>query len=1272
MGADISLPMFNDFGGSGNVEVFFTKLGKANSIALTTAGTSLLRSADDGKGTQIVFTYARGPIAPGQGRRNPVIARVTATSTGNGTVIKDYGYQSPRIHSTGKFFIGYDQVSSADPFVSEVDAFLNDDRYSGVFLSSRTHDTRTPAVDKFEYRLYGDALFQGIPWKRLTEQGGGWQGTSVPAPPTLAEKTQFLTYEAEVCPATSMITKAAGTLNVTTQHEFPPAFAKHLSCLVQRTVQSGAHADPALDFRHETLLTRNALGQVTQVQALALAGALTLQTIGYNADSTVDRILTPGRGTTVFGYDPIRRLLNQVTTADGVITTVTGRGAATDLIQSLTAERGAGPFSQNFSYDGQERLQKRWNNLGAATALNPNEIISYRFATSLQPAMTSISTLVDGVAGIASNGVEYATAAGEPVATAHRVPEGWSFGNVQRRLKAAGETQIQLRPNLLPADDPLAMTYDGFFVGASLINDAVSSAFGSPVSSATSFHVDVQRRTAVTLDLSGGALRQTTVENGLLSTAAILDSAKRVVSFQDEAQGVYGYAYDALGRLRRVTLPDGKVHRAIYDDYGRVRRVERDGIGAVDTVFDPTTGFPTSKSFSSPAGVPFRRISWTYDSIGRESVALHADLTGTATQTFRSFYDGQTPTAIAPLNAKGLLTAVAGDGYVKTFEYRLDGLLRKRAVSLTGWRTIASEYIYLDDGSVARRITTVLDAAGAVLSSAIYDTDRDAAGRLSAERLNGLPLATFNYDSLGRPSSAVFAGGGSATLGYDGFTRGLVAISQQATAFSSSSSLRWNARGLVDSESIAVGALSLARQHGYSPQGFLTNSADPQSSYVYSYDAIGLPTAIQTGATIRSFTQVGDVLTVGTTQYQFDGVGRTIRRDDLSFLYGPNGQIASANRGLSEWRFLYDEQDRRLVKLSGGAPVAAFLDEGYLDPSGLTEVVQFGGRPVGLVRGGAFQLIGSDPRGSAIADVTGAALVPSPFGSRTARPSFAAALDYVEKGYDADLGVVRMGVRDYDPEIDRFLTPDPLFLEKPELCLKSPVECNLYGYARSNPLKFVDPTGQEGQTWGDWARNKEQWIDSLSFLKPMCSNCNAHSVMGEPAAILKGSLDFLHVGEGLAAAISDPTLSPTQRAMQAGADVLRVIQIATVVGVVFGSVSSALSSAAQTTGQGFRSFSAFKQALGPAGPGQQWHHIVEQTPGNVARFGGEAIHNTGNLVRLGTAFHRQVSGLYSSIRPDITGSTSLTVRQWLSTQSFQAQGAFGQRVLQNISNGVWP
>ncbi|WNG32278.1 hypothetical protein F0U61_00620 [Archangium violaceum] len=101
------------------------------------------------------------------------------------------------------------------------------------------------------------------------------------------------------------------------------------------------------------------------------------------------------------------------------------------------------------------------------------------------------------------------------------------------------------------------------------------------------------------------------------------------------------------------------------------------------------------------------------------------------------------------------------------------------------------------------------------------------------------------------------------------------------------------------------------------------------------------------------------------------------------------------------------------------------------------------------------------------------------------------------------------------------------------------------------------------------------------------------------------------------------------------------------------------------------SYSSFRRAMGAAGQGKEWHHIVEQTPGNVKRFGGEALHNTENVVAMDKALHGKVSSFYSSIRVAITKSTKLTVRQWLGTQSYEAQREFGLLAIENVRKGIW-
>jgi hypothetical protein len=103
----------------------------------------------------------------------------------------------------------------------------------------------------------------------------------------------------------------------------------------------------------------------------------------------------------------------------------------------------------------------------------------------------------------------------------------------------------------------------------------------------------------------------------------------------------------------------------------------------------------------------------------------------------------------------------------------------------------------------------------------------------------------------------------------------------------------------------------------------------------------------------------------------------------------------------------------------------------------------------------------------------------------------------------------------------------------------------------------------------------------------------------------------------------------------------------------------------------FRSFRAFKRYMGKAGEGNEWHHLVEKHGFNLKRFGAEALHNTENVIPLEKRLHTKVSAFYSTKRPDVTGSYSLTVREWIRTQSYEAQRSFGLLAIKRVRSGDW-
>jgi RHS repeat-associated protein len=1059
---DAGVPVMADVSGSGGAELALARNGQMWALALEQPGTGLLASADDGKGTTLRFGYARAAAEAGARRRQVVLASLTVDSAGKEPVTFAYHYAGAALHGDGAYLIGFDHVTRRDPRLVHGIDFVNDDSAGSAPVEARREDPLAPGVAQIERHEYDLTSYQGVPWLRPRRDVVGFAqpGGSEAVQETLIERYQGL------CPVTTVERAAGDELRSEIDLDAPAGLAGAPHCLAARTRQVGRHTDSSLDFALETVVDRDSLGRVTKVATRDGSEMVVQQEVAYHPDGTVASVAEPGKGVSRFAYEAHTLSLVQVAAPDGVVVIAT-RDPATGQLVTLDTRHGTLAERQGFAYDGLERFAAAWNDAAGTSPVQPGERVSYQYAAPGRLGLRRVVTLADGVTGAAREEVEVFAADGTAVGKLVRGDAGWEVHQLARP-HADGSVETFTRAPLPLATDLTTLSVDTLWAGAARVGSARQSPLGVEGESRGLLHAGVEQVTSVALAVDNGGLRRDATENGAFTTRSWVDATGRVVQRADAAGHVTRYHLDIAGRVRLVTLADGTRHRVDYDAHGRKVRVVRDGVGTRQYTFVPGTSLLRREETYASSGAFARAVTFTYDAAGRTTLAHHADATG-AVRDFVYRYDGAGQT--------GLLTGVGGDGFDRAFIYRGDGKVVERQLQLGAWRTVVTRFAYRADGAVAARDLEILDPQGVTLERRALSLRADDLGRDGAVDLDGAPLATLGYDQRGELAAAVFSDGSRADFVYDPLTRAPMGLAQSGAFGYAQAVTRRNARGFTAEESLTVGAATERRGYEYTAEGYLARVLGPVAAH-YTYDPTGLPVLIE---------EQGASLGANAAGPLRDDLGRTVQMDDLTLHYGPDDQLAEARRGAHRWRFVHDEAGHRLLKLDDSGPVRAYLEEGVLEATGLLMPLSVGGKTLGIVAAGKFAMLPVDGRGSAIGTADGAARLASPFGRRAQASSpFAAALDYVKAGVDEDLGLVRMGVRDYDPVTHRFTTPDPLFLANPDKCVDSPVECNLYGYAQANPLDRWDPEG----------------TDDLLFARPqpmLYGEWPVHDSQGQPA-----------------------------------------------------------------------------------------------------------------------------------------------------------------------------
>ncbi|AUX44003.1 uncharacterized protein SOCE26_054620 [Sorangium cellulosum] len=555
------------------------------------------------------------------------------------------------------------------------------------------------------------------------------------------------------------------------------------------------------------------------------------------------------------------------------------------------------------------------------------------------------------------------------------------------------------------------------------------------------------RLTRTTVDVDGRP-RETAVKVGdvWLSTAFVYGPNSKLTTVADPKGNKTELGYDLRGRRTSVSDPDAGTRITRYNGYGEIREevdaqgrtavVERDAMGrrrVVRNADGVTTfvwdiaphGMGQLAAAVSPDGT---KVTYTYDDRGRVAEVRTAI-------DDEEFAVGVTYTA-AGLRDELLYPKVPGrERFRVKYVYEEGSLRELRASKEDGstrplWKVNARN----EDGALLKAVF-----GNEVVAERVYDPVTGRLETVQARKTEALQALAYRYHDDGR------------------------VLERRDSVAGRVETFDYDEMGRLEGWDLAAPGGSRRTTYGYDEIGNLrTVSEDGFLAEENGYEATGRPHAV-------------------------------VSRDGVAFAYDAAGRLERSSAGLSieytafdlprrlmkegrRWDFSYDAFGARVKKAQDGEETiyVGGLYERRTDASGTQRHVFRVGSPEGEVAQVVFAgpgeertlYVHSDPLGSVgvVTDDAGKEverLHYEPFGRRIDENGKALepAEREVKHGFtghrhDEELGLIDMGGRLYDPNLRRFLTPDP-FVTDPT----SGQSYNRYSYVMNDPVNHVDPTG---------------------------------------------------------------------------------------------------------------------------------------------------------------------------------------------------------------------
>ncbi len=467
------------------------------------------------------------------------------------------------------------------------------------------------------------------------------------------------------------------------------------------------------------------------------------------------------------------------------------------------------------------------------------------------------------------------------------------------------------------------------------------------------------------------------------------------------------YEYDLNGNMVEYKNEAGEVTRYEYFKDGNVKTIEYDDGKKVEFMYDSYGRLIQYADWNGKTNLEYNSIGLLKAVSDFEGKTVNFEWDGNGRRTATVFPDGKKVSY--SYNGNDRLSHITSKDIDLKYTYDKKGLLQRK----DSGNGVYVEYAYYADGRIKE--ISYFDVNGLISKEEMqYDVRGNTLSKRISKRSSEDNYYEYTYDSENRITSVTKNGTLEKSFEYDPFGNRIKEINKGEEI-----SFKYNELNQLTNKIISSEEGECSVSYDYDKLGRLRKQSSKDETIEYLYNSIGkLEKILKNGENI--------------TSYKYDGMGMRIEQVvDGKSTHLFNNPTKRYNNLISR------SSNGEYVDVVYDGQIAAELNNnGYniFQCNGQDSVVNYIS-----IDGKVAESYDYDEFGNFLCDS-----INQPYG-------------FMGQMYDKETGLILTNAREYSPQLGRFIQKDNYEF----IHIKDSRSLNLYTYCFNNPLKYMDPTGND-------------------------------------------------------------------------------------------------------------------------------------------------------------------------------------------------------------------